>query len=94
METQHLVAVGALAAGIAIGANLKRIKKGVSKAGEKTKELAEEAKDMAVEVKDKMVEMTETAKESVEDAAKKVWHKVPKKAGRPARKIRKAAAVA
>lgn len=94
METKHLITVGALAAGIAVGANLKRIKKGVSIAREKTRELAGEAKDMAMGVKDKMVEMTETAKESVEDVAKKVWHKAPKKVGRPAQGIRKAATVA
>ena len=94
MKTEHLVTLGALAAGVAVGANLKRIKKGVSKAGEKTRELAGEAKDMAVGVKDKMMKITETAKESVEDAAKKVWHKAPKKIGRPARVVRKAAVAA
>ncbi len=93
MEKEHLIALGALAAGVAVGANLKRIKKGMSTAGVKATELAAGAKGMAVGVKDKMVAMTESARESVGDAAKKVWHKAPaKKVGRPARKA--AAAVA
>lgn len=92
MKTEHLITVGALAAGVAVGANLKQIKRGMSKAGEKATELAGGAKKMAVGVKDKMVKMTETAKESVKDAAKKVWHKASKKAGRPAQGIRKTAA--
>jgi len=94
METEHLITVGALAAGIAVGANLKRIKKGMSKAGEKATELAGEAKDITVGVKDKMVEITESAKETVTDTAKKVWHKAPKKVGRPVKRIRKAAVAA